>query len=136
MRMLTLPEHLRFASDLTEWDLILQTRANVLLLGSECALKGWVSALERSLDPPQNTVSAARWSLPSGSAGTLFIEQVAHCTIEQQHELLDWLDGPVQSVQVITTTEQPVFDLVECGTFLSPLYYRLNTVHITVDEAF
>jgi hypothetical protein len=138
MRMLTPLDHLqpthdlsRFgARDLQEWDLILQTRSNALLQGSSLALQEAVSALEPYLDSPHYTASGPRWSLPSTAKGTLFLDHVAECSTEQQHELMDWLDSAARRVLVITTTERPLFDQVKCGAFLSSLYYRLNTIHL------
>ena len=121
--------------DLTDWDLILQTGSNALLQGPPLALKQAVSALEGYLRAPQCRVSPARWSLASGATGTLIIEHVDACTIEQQHELLGWFSGAAGSVQVIATTEKMLFNLVERGDFLIALYYRLNTIHVTFDTA-
>ncbi len=122
--------------DLTDWDLILQTRSNALLQGPPLALKEAITTLERYLQAPQTPASAAQWSLPSGEAGTLFIEHVDECSIEQQHELLEWSTGAAGSVQVITTSERPLYDVVEHGDFLSALYYRLNTIHVRLDAPF
>lgn len=144
MHLLARMDHLRSTThlsggatlDLTDWDLILQTRSNALLQGPPLALKEAIAALEQYLHPPQNAASAARWFLPIGAPGTLFIEHVDECTIEQQHELLEWSAGAGGSVQVITTTESLLFDMVERGGFLSALYYRLNTIHVKLDAAF
>jgi Sigma-54 interaction domain len=124
------------ALDLVEWDLILQTGSNALLQGPPPALTKALSALEPHLPAPHCTALGPRWSQPSAEIGTLFLEHVDECSIEQQHLLLDWLDRAAQSVQVITTTERPLFDLVERGAFLSSLYYRLNTIHLRLDPAF
>jgi Sigma-54 interaction domain len=118
-----------FAFDVAEWQLIVQG-SSALLQGSQRALKAAVSALEPSLRSPHHTASGVRLSLPSNAVGTLFLEHVAECSTEQQHALLEWLDGAPQRVQVIALIERPLFDLVECGGFLSSLYYRLNTIYL------
>jgi transcriptional regulator of acetoin/glycerol metabolism len=33
-------------------------------------------------------------------------------------------------VQVISTSERPLFELVERGTFSDQLFYRLNVMHL------
>jgi hypothetical protein len=124
------------ALNLMEWDLILQTGSNALLQGPPLAQTEALSALEPHLRAPHCTASGPQWSQPSAEIGTLFLQHVDECSIEQQHVLLDWLDREAQSVQVITTTERPLFDLVERGAFLSRLYYRLNTIHLRLDAAF
>ena len=43
-----------------------------------------------------------------------------------------WLDDAVGTVQVIATTSEPLFPLVERGAFLDVLYYRLNILRVEV----
>ena len=118
-----------------EWDLILETGANALLHGSQRALNEVTSALAPYLRVPLHSASGLRWSLPDVATGTLLLEHVAQCSTEQQCALLEWLDGAARQVQVVTTTERPLFDLVESGAFLNALYYRLNTIYVTLDSS-
>ena len=120
--------------DLMEWDLILGTRANALLHGSHRTLSEATKALAPYLNVPLHTASAFRWSLPDVATGTLLLEHVAECSAEQQRAALEWLDGAARQVQVVTTTDRPLFDLVKRGAFLKALYYRLNTIYVTLDS--
>ena len=45
------------------------------------------------------------------------------------------LDRAPRAVQVITITDRPLFDLVERGDLVSSLYYRLNTIYLTLGSA-
>ena len=121
------------ALDLLEWDLILRTGSNALLEGPPLALKEAVSFLKPHLRTPHCIATGPRWALPSVEVGTLFLEYVDECSIDQQHVLMDWVDGPAWAVQVFTITERPLFEFVERGILLSPLYYRLNTIHLRLD---
>ena len=40
--------------------------------------------------------------------------------------MFDWLDRDAHATRVLTTTPHALFPLVEKGTFLEALYYRLN----------
>ena len=93
-------------------------------------LKAALAALQPHLKAPVQQVLGSEFSLPCISAGTLILEHVATCSPAQQQALLEWLDGTVSEVQVISTTEPRLFELVERGDFSDCLYYRLNTVHL------
>jgi transcriptional regulator of acetoin/glycerol metabolism len=62
---------------------------------------------------------------------TLLSCDVATMSLDQQRALLSWLDqvAPGQT-QVVSTTNLELFPLVEHGTFLEALYYRLNTMRL------
>jgi transcriptional regulator of acetoin/glycerol metabolism len=51
---------------------------------------------------------------------------------KQQIHLLHWLDliNERLQVQVVSTTSEPLFPLVQTGAFLADLYYKLNIVLI------
>lgn len=117
--------------DPVDWDLIITGGFNALLCGPPAALEAPLFRLRVHLPTPLHAWSGSgEWSLPCVSAGTLVLEHVAACSLEQQRALLQWLDAAARPVQVITTTDRPLFDLVERGAFLESLYYRLNTVHL------
>lgn len=111
-----------------DYDLIIGSRPNVLLHGSHEALTAALSRLLPGLRSPLHISSGVTWTVLSQMPGTVIIEHVASSTLEQQEKLLAWLDDA--RVQVITTTATSLFDLVEQGLFLRPLYYRLNTVYV------
>lgn len=95
-----------------DWQALLRGRPNVLLHGKKAVTDAWLSHL-----------------LPH-CTGSSVLENVSTYGLEEQRALLRWLDTN-GGVQLITTTEQPLFDLVERGHFMRQLYYRLNTVFLS-----
>jgi transcriptional regulator of acetoin/glycerol metabolism len=74
-----------------------------------------------------------RLSLPVESCGTLILQEGDRLGESDQADLLRWLSDSGRSVQVLTTSPRPLLPLVEAGSFLDSLYYRLNQVLIAVD---
>ena len=48
---------------------------------------------------------------------------------------LRWLENSIDQKQVVSTTVQPLFPLVERGLFAEALYYRLNVMLLCVDAS-
>jgi hypothetical protein len=99
-----------------DWQVILRERPNLLMQGQKAVTDAWLSRL-----------------LPH-CTGSSVLEGVSTYGFEEQHALLRWIDGN-GVVQLITTTEEPLFDLVERGHFMRQLYYRLNTVFLDLSAA-
>jgi hypothetical protein len=116
--------------DPADIELIIQSGANVLLCGAEDAIQSALSFLVPQLRAPVHVVSAASGKLPTLSDGTVLLEDCEHWRFEQQQQLMDWLDAITPGVQIITTSDWPLFARVERGDFLPVLYYRLNTIHV------
>jgi transcriptional regulator of acetoin/glycerol metabolism len=68
--------------------------------------------------------------VPQPTEGTLVLLEVARLDKNQQEQLFRWLGALEGRVQVVSTTSEPLFSLVETGAFLTDLYYRLNVVRI------
>jgi Sigma-54 interaction domain len=115
-------------------------KANVLIVGTE-----WlVASLVRSLVSDANPDAVirchdGRLQLPQTASrlGTVVFRDVDALTHESQRRLLEWLDSPSNSRQVISTASSPVLPLVRVGAFDDALYYRLNTVYVdlTAEES-
>jgi Sigma-54 interaction domain len=118
------------AVDTVDLGLIIFGGSNALLCGPSAVLKAALSALQPHLKAPVQKLLGSEFSLPCVSTGTLILEHVATCSPAQQQALLEWLDAAARHVQVISTTEPRLFELVERGGFSDRLYYRLNTVHL------
>jgi hypothetical protein len=54
---------------------------------------------------------------------------VAALTREDQRCLYEWLEVAAGRARVISTSREDLFPLVEAGTFLEMLYYRLNVLY-------
>jgi len=116
-----------------EWDLVVQARDNLLLVGSSSATDAMLAALTPHLrEPFRHYEPASDMPVPQPHEGTLILSEVARLSVKQQTQLLRWLDqldDPAE-VQVVSTTSEALFSLVESGAFLANLYYRLNVVRM------
>jgi transcriptional regulator of acetoin/glycerol metabolism len=108
----------------------------VLLCGASSSIDDVLSDLRPHLSRPIHSWPTGTESLPHLSTGTLLLEQVGRCSHEQQQSLLKWLaDSSGRSVQIVSTTDQSLFDRVQRGLFLTELYYHLNTVYLDLSGA-
>ena len=62
------------------------------------------------------------------SIRSLVVREVGEMTGAEQVRLLQWLDRAAGHTQVICTSTEPLMPLVDDGTFVNALYYRLNTI--------
>lgn len=116
-----------------DWALLCAVQANALLIGASKAVESSLAVIEPQLREPIVTWTPAMTALvPDGDCATLIIVGVTAMDVDQQRQLLKWLDVRSQSVQVISTSEAPLWPLVEAGAFLQSLYYRLNVMYVDV----
>ena len=114
-----------------EWLIVRTRRPHVLITGSDASIEVLLATLRPSLQVPVRQWASDQALPAPHDAATLFIRDVATLSLEQQHALLSWLDHvPPGHPQVVSTTSLELFPLVERGTFLDVLYYRLNTVRL------
>ena len=119
-----------------EWVSVCARRHNVLLEGSDESTESAVLFLAPYLcrpvvwKPPHGPVA-----LPSGECGALVLQNVEALSRSEQTELLRWLENATDRKQVVSTTVQPLFPLVERGLFDEALYYRLNVMLLSVDAS-
>lgn len=114
-----------------EWDAVFRERCNVLLEGPASPTAEMLSAMRPHLRPPIWEYIPSGAAVPQPQEGTLILLEVARLSTSQQAELLRWLDdGPGRSVQIVSTSSEPLFPFVETRTFDADLYYRLNVVLI------
>ena len=119
----------------SECDLVIEARCNLLLVGPLSATNAMLVALKPHLRAPLRRCKLkAGVPVPQPHEGTLVLLDVAKLDGKQQAQLLQWLDRFDERVrvQVVSTTSEPLFSLVEAGTFLANLYYRLNVVRMDV----
>ena len=123
-----LPSDLR-----ADWDLVISAHHNLLLVGTSSATNEMLVAMKPHLRTPIHQYALKSGGLlPQPVEGTLILSEVARLELKQQTQLLRWLDQfhTRSHVQVVSTTCEPLFKLVETGAFLPHLYYRLNVVLI------
>jgi hypothetical protein len=127
------PPPTRLAIQAGEWNTFVGSRANAVIVGSEEAALGVWTAMWPSLQKPIHWVEAERLSMPRGSAGTLILQGADALTASDQQKLFEWLEGDARATRVLTTTRRPLFPLVEGGSFLEALYYRLNIILLVLE---
>jgi hypothetical protein len=108
-------------------------KPNLLLEGPEPQLEAALTSLIPFLSHPLVTwCGGIPGALPADHSGTLVVRQVDSLDGDQQQRLSRWLDDTIGRVQVIATTSEPLFEMVERGAFCDTLYYRLNVVRVEV----
>ena len=118
-----------------EWVSLCAGGCNVLLEGSDESTESAVLFLAPYLcapvvwKPPH-----APFALPS-QCGALVLQNVAALSRQEQAELLRWLENSTVRTQVVSTTVQPLFPLVDRGLFDEALYYRLNVILLCVGSS-
>jgi hypothetical protein len=119
----------------SEWKLILRARPNLLVEGPHESTERLIAVLaSHSPAPPDDW----RHSTESAPDAALLVRDVDTLSAEDQRELMNRIkgdEGPFTPRQVISTSATPVFPLIERGLFLEALYYRLNSVRLTIGEA-
>ena len=113
-----------------EWQLLVTARPNTLLEGPHEATDAIVGEAMEWLAEPHATWTGEppRTDRPA----TLVVRSVSALDRDQQQALLAWLDAPGDRIQVISTTIDPLYPLVNRGAFLANLYYRLNVLLLDV----
>ena len=129
---------LRTVGGLTEreWRVARIARANVLLVGSDGLAEKIVDALRPDFrEPIEVWHPASRLVLPPiGGTGTLILQDVGAMPHNDQRRLCDWLEITAGRTRVVSTSRQPLFPLLQAGTFAETLYYRLNVLCFQVTE--
>jgi sigma-54-interacting transcriptional regulator len=114
-----------------EWLIVRTHHPNVLITGSDATIHAVLASLRPSLQVPIYEWAPDAALPPRGSVATLLIRDVATLSLEQQRALLSWLrDAAPGRPHVVSTTALELFPLIERGTFLSELYYCLNTLRL------
>jgi hypothetical protein len=105
---------------------------NVLIGGSPAATTAALEALSGVFRPVIASWTTGAASPPPRSAGvqTLILHDVERLSVDQQLQLLAWLQHDFGRVQVVATTSRPLLELVESAQFNASLYYLLNVVYI------
>jgi hypothetical protein len=108
---------------------------NILLVGPAAFTDAALKLIEPLVHHP-----IAWWmpnekrTVPVGTFATLIIGRVDAADAEQQNHLCDWFDKRPGHAQVVSTAVTPLFPLIQAGTFLESLYYRLNHVCVLSDS--
>ena len=114
-----------------EWRAIITVRPNVLAEGPDSSTERLIDAITSTLRGP-----VYEWDCVSCGqepASTLIVRHVDLLNAADHRRLLDYLTAEGTQVrvrQVIATSTQPLYAMVESGLLSSDLYYRLNTIRL------
>lgn len=116
----------------SDWSALLASDANAVVVGADPAIVRLWTAVWSTLRKPVCWVESGRLWLPPQLAGTLVLRNVNDLVRQDQVRLLDWLGQDGRSIRVLASTPRLLFPDVEAGAFLDRLYYRLNTLHVSL----
>lgn len=120
-----------------EWHVARTARAHLLLVGPDAVVEKLVDMLRPDFwQPLEAWRPDSPLVLPAiGHAGTLILQDVGAMRGDDQAKLCDWLEDTKGRIRVVSTTRQPLFPLLEAGTFAEMLYYRLNILSFQITES-
>ena len=74
-------------------------------------------------------VAGDEFMLPAvGRVGAIVLNDVGALAIQEQIQLLEWLNTAQGRTQVVSTAPTLLLPRVKAGAFIDTLYYRLNTL--------
>jgi len=109
-----------------DWRCLLREGFSVMIEGPDDATEAALSLLKPHLRQPIMWQQPGELRLSAVVPGALVIRQVDAMTVHDQARLLERLGPATATIQIVSTTRAPLFDLVEAGGFDRTLYYRLN----------
>ena len=116
-----------------EWTTLCAQHHNVLLEGSAAATTAALLLLHPRLRQPVTWFRpGAPLQLPNRDTGTIVLREVGALSVSDQALLLEWSGLSRSRTQIVSTTEDPLFELVVQGLFDEKLYYRLNVLLLHV----
>lgn len=122
-----------------DWRALLATRINVLVTAPNHVAPHGIdelrTLLNRELRQPVSWLSASA-PLRSDRARTVVITDVHLLDAEAQWALMAWIGDPAHAdAQVVSVTPTSLFTRVLDGRFDANLFYRLNTIHLNLNDA-
>ncbi|HUK34790.1 MAG TPA: hypothetical protein VLV86_12795 [Vicinamibacterales bacterium] len=116
------------------WRTLLQTGANMLIVGPRCDLDAFLGQVGDAMAEPVRFVRPSE-SIPRDERGTLVLLDAATLDPEQRDELHAWFcDGKRVRPQVISLTESHLWRPDAPPLVPLDLYYRLNTICLVIRD--
>jgi hypothetical protein len=125
---------LNFGVAADDWSVLQTAHPNVLLIGSDQAVAGFLPLLLPLLQPPVVHSLDGRLTLPPDPGGTLILRDVQRLAASDQERLTAWLAEPARRTQVISTASCQLYPLVERKVLSEPLFYNLNVITIALSD--
>jgi hypothetical protein len=119
---------------LENWRAHVRTRANVLVTGPGEALSPFIQAARSEMREPIASVAGSAPLFLDGP--TLILTEVDALDAPGQRRLEQWMNEPRNAhTQIISLTSVSLFGLVKARRFDPDLFYRLNTIHLKIQDA-
>ncbi len=117
-----------------DWRAYVRTRANVLVSGPRSVLAAFCETCRQDLQSPVADCDASELRHVD-RCRTLVLWNVEQLTVEGQRALAAWLEeADASGVQVVSLTTEWLFDAVRHGRFDRDLFYRLNMIHLRLEN--
>jgi hypothetical protein len=117
-----------------EWHVLQTARPNVLLIGADRTVAGFLDLLLPLLRHPITRSRDGARILPEHLGGTLILHDVGRLDEDGQRGVSLWLAESNRDTQVISTASCPLYPLVEREALSAPLYYSLNVLMLTLRD--
>jgi hypothetical protein len=125
---------LSFGVTADDWNVLQTAHPNVLLIGSDPAVTGFLQLLLPLLEPPVAHSTNGALNLPAAARGTLILRDVQRLGADDQQRLSAWMSEPMRQTQVISTASGPLYPLVESKMLAEGLFYSLNVIMLALTE--
>ena len=118
---------------LENWRARMRTRANVLVSGPGPALSPFIELAKSELRAPITSVAGSTPLFPD--VRTLIVTEADRLDTAGQRRLTQWMNEPRHAhAQIVSLTSVNLLALVEASRFDADLFYRLNMIHLKVQE--
>ena len=120
-----------------EWQMLRSVRPNILVIGGADVVASTVSTLVAVLPGPVSYLPPnAPPPADDDDAEMLVVPDISSLSQDRQREWVRWLsNADVRHLQIVATSEVPVYPLVTSDQFSGVLYYRLNTILLDMQTA-
>jgi hypothetical protein len=125
---------LSFGVAADDWNVLQTAHPNVLLIGSDPAITGFLQLLLPLLQPPVAHRANGELDLPAVPGGTLILRDVQRLDSSDQQRLAVWMSEPMRRTQVISTASCPLYPLVESKILAESLFYSLNVIMLALTD--
>jgi hypothetical protein len=124
---------LSFGVAADDWNVLQTAHPNVLLIGSDPAITGFLQLLLPLLQPPVAHMNG-ELNLPAVPGGTVILRDVQQLNTGDQQRLSAWMSEPMRRTQVVSTASCPLYPLVESKILEEGLFYSLNVIMLALTE--
>ena len=125
---------LSFGVAADDWNVLQTAHPNVLLIGTDQAVAGFLPLLLPLLLAPIVNSPGPTLTLPTGPGGTLILRDVQRLAAGDQERLIEWMAEPSRRTQVISTASCQLYPLVERKVLSESLFYNLNVITIALSD--